>query len=76
MISLIQDIRRSVQGNMWPHVTSIPASSMYSVRSGSSSKSRIMSVSDSPHATSSTASSELSVNNNSISYGSENEKDF
>lgn len=71
------DIRRSVQGNMRPHVTSIPASSMYSVRSGSSSKSRTMSVSDSPHATSSTASSELSVNNNSISYGSEiEEHDF
>lgn len=71
------DIRRSVQGNMRPHVTSIPASSMYSVRSGSSSKSRTMSFSDSPHATSSTASSELSVNNNSISYGSEiEENDF
>ncbi|CAJ2670715.1 unnamed protein product [Trifolium pratense] len=68
------DIRRSVQGNMRPHVTSIPASSMYSVRSSSSSKSKTVSFSDSPHATSSTASSELSVNNNSISYGSEIEE--
>ncbi|XP_027352755.1 proteoglycan 4-like [Abrus precatorius] len=72
------DIRRSIQGNLRPLVTSIPASSMYSVRSGSSSKSRTVSVSDSPLATSSTASSEPSVNNNSISYdGSEiEENDF
>ncbi|KAK2361068.1 cell wall protein RBR3 [Trifolium repens] len=68
------DIRRSVQGNMRPHVTSIPASSMYSVRSSSSSKSKTVSFSDSPHATSSTASSEPSVNNSSISYGSEIEE--
>ncbi|XP_061344591.1 cell wall protein RBR3-like [Gastrolobium bilobum] len=73
------DIRRSMQGNLRPIVTSIPASSMCSLRSGSSSKSRTLSVSDSPLATSSTASSEPSVNNNSsISYdGSEiEENDF
>ncbi|KAL2337037.1 hypothetical protein Fmac_011483 [Flemingia macrophylla] len=72
------DIRRSIQGNLRPLVTSIPASSMYSVRSGNSSKSRTVSVSDSPLATSSTTSSEPSVNNNSISFdGSEiEENDF
>lgn len=71
------DIRRSMQGNLRPLVTSIPASSMYNVRSGSSSKSKMVSVSDSPHATSSTASSEPSVNNSSMSYGSEiEENDF
>ncbi|KAK7395122.1 hypothetical protein VNO78_15664 [Psophocarpus tetragonolobus] len=72
------DIRRSIQGNLRPLVTSIPASSMYSVRSGSSSKSRTVSASDSPLATSSTTSSEPSVNDNSISYdGSEiEENDF
>nr|KYP63502.1 hypothetical protein KK1_018079 [Cajanus cajan] len=73
------DIRRSTHGNLRPLVTSIPASSMYSVRSGSSSKSRTVSVSDSPLATSSTTSSEPSVNNNSTtSYdGSEiEENDF
>ncbi|KAK7256897.1 hypothetical protein RIF29_30462 [Crotalaria pallida] len=70
------DIRRSMQGNnLRPLVTSIPASSMYSVRSIGSSKSKTISVSDSPLATSSTASSEPSVNNNSISYdGSEFEE--
>lgn len=61
------DIRRSMQGNLRPLVTSIPASSMYSVRSAGSSKSRTVGVSDSPLATSSTASSEPSVNHNSIS---------
>ena len=73
----VQDIRRSVQGGLRPHVTSIPASSMYSVRSGGSSKSRTVSASDSPLATSSTAS-EPSVNNNSVSSnGSEiEENDF
>lgn len=78
LVSLPQDIRRSFQGNMRPLVTSIPASSMYSVRSGSSSKSRTVSASDSPLATSSTTSSEPSVNNSSISYdGSEaEENDF
>lgn len=43
---------------------SIPASSMYSVRSGSA-KSGTTSVPDSPLATSSNASSDPSVNNNS-----------
>ncbi|KAL1351851.1 hypothetical protein HN51_015722 [Arachis hypogaea] len=55
------DIRRSFQGNIRPHVTNIPASSMYSVRSGGSLKSKAAGVSDSPLATSSTASSEPSV---------------
>ena len=44
-------------------MTSIPASSVHSARSGST-RSRPMSVSDSPLATSSNASSEPSVNNN------------
>lgn len=44
-------------------MANIPASSMYSVRSGPA-KSRTVSVSDSPLATSSNASSEQSVNNN------------
>ncbi|TXG58789.1 hypothetical protein EZV62_016618 [Acer yangbiense] len=56
------DIRRSISGNMRPLMTNIPASSMYSVRSGST-KSRTLSVSDSPLATSSNASSEPSVSN-------------
>ncbi|GLT92687.1 hypothetical protein SLE2022_105130 [Rubroshorea leprosula] len=59
------DIRRSISGNQRPLMTNVPASSIYSVRSGSS-KSRSNSVSDSPLATSS-ISSEPSVNNNSIS---------
>ncbi|KAJ4704454.1 mucin-5AC-like isoform X1 [Melia azedarach] len=59
------DIRRSIAGNLRPLMTNIPASSMYSVRSGSS-KSRTVSVTDSPLATSSNASSEPSVNNNSF----------
>ncbi|KAL7195068.1 hypothetical protein ACSBR1_035309 [Camellia fascicularis] len=58
------DIRRTIPGNLRPLVTNIPASSVYSVRSGST-KSRTVSVSDSPLATSSNASSEPSVNNNS-----------
>lgn len=58
-----QDIRRSVPGNLRPLMTKIPASSMYSVRSGPT-RSRMVSVSDSPIATSSNASSEMSVNNN------------
>uniref|UniRef100_A0A5B7BXW7 GPI-anchored protein PB15E9.01c n=1 Tax=Davidia involucrata TaxID=16924 RepID=A0A5B7BXW7_DAVIN len=58
------DIRRSIPGNLRPLMTNIPASSVYSVRSGST-KSRTVSVSDSPLATSSNASSEPSVNNNS-----------
>ncbi|KAF9665191.1 hypothetical protein SADUNF_Sadunf16G0096700 [Salix dunnii] len=59
------DIRRSISGNLRPLMTNIPASSMYSVRSGGSSKGRTVSVLDSPLATSSNASSEPSVNNNS-----------
>ncbi|KAG2595772.1 hypothetical protein PVAP13_5KG096100 [Panicum virgatum] len=57
------DIRRSVPNNLRPLMTSIPASSVHSARSGST-RSRPMSVSDSPLATSSNASSEPSVNNN------------
>lgn len=45
-------------------MNNIPASSMYSVRSGATRKAT--SVSDSPLATSSNASSEMSVNNNAI----------
>ncbi|XP_021888631.1 zonadhesin-like isoform X2 [Carica papaya] len=56
------DIRKSISGNLRPLMTNIPASSMYSVRSGST-KSRTVSISDSPLATSSNASSEPSVNN-------------
>ncbi|XP_023517239.1 zonadhesin [Cucurbita pepo subsp. pepo] len=59
------DIRRSIPGNLRPLMTNIPASSMYSVRSGPS-RSRNISVSDSPLATSSNASSEMSVNNNGL----------
>lgn len=56
------DIRRHIPGNLRPLMTNIPASSMYSVRSGPT-RSKTISVSDSPLATSSNASSELSVNN-------------
>ncbi|KAH7553828.1 hypothetical protein ACOSQ2_029598 [Xanthoceras sorbifolium] len=56
------DIRRSISGSVRPMMTNIPASSMYSVRSGST-RSRTLSVTDSPLATSSNASSEPSVNN-------------
>ncbi|EEF35528.1 endochitinase A [Ricinus communis] len=59
------DIRRSIPGNLRPLMTNIPASSMYSVRSGSA-RSRTISVSDSPLATSSNGSSEVSVNNNGL----------
>ncbi|KAI5670509.1 hypothetical protein M9H77_10873 [Catharanthus roseus] len=59
------DIRRSIPGNLRPLMTNIPASSMYSVRSGPP-RSRTVSVSDSPLATSSNASSEVSVNNNAL----------
>ncbi|KAI4353306.1 hypothetical protein L6164_002265 [Bauhinia variegata] len=69
------DIRRSIQGNLRPLVTRIPASSVYSVRSAGSSKGKTVSVSDSPLATSSTASSEPSVNNSSIGFdGNETEE--
>ncbi|XP_043725019.1 flocculation protein FLO11-like isoform X2 [Telopea speciosissima] len=59
------DIRRSIPGNLRPLMTNIPASSMYSVRSGTT-RSRTVSVSDSPLATCSNASSEQSVNNNAL----------
>ncbi|GKU92100.1 hypothetical protein SLEP1_g5874 [Rubroshorea leprosula] len=59
------DIRRSIPGNLRPLMTNIPASSMYSVRSGPQ-RGRTISVSDSPLATSSNASSEVSVNNNGL----------
>ncbi|KAF5738459.1 mucin-5AC-like isoform X1 [Tripterygium wilfordii] len=59
------DIRRTLPGNLRPLMTNIPASSMYSVRSGPT-RSRAVSVSDSPLATSSNASSEVSVNNNGL----------
>ncbi|XP_017241657.1 uncharacterized protein LOC108214252 isoform X3 [Daucus carota subsp. sativus] len=60
------DIRRSIPGNLRPLMTNIPASSVYSVRSGPAPRSRIVGVSDSPVATSSNASSEVSVNNNAL----------
>ncbi|XP_068669260.1 flocculation protein FLO11-like [Aristolochia californica] len=59
------DFRRSIPGNLHPLMTNIPASSMYSVRSGPV-RSRTISVSDSPIATSSNCSSEQSVNNNAL----------
>uniref|UniRef100_A0A7N0SWR8 Uncharacterized protein n=1 Tax=Kalanchoe fedtschenkoi TaxID=63787 RepID=A0A7N0SWR8_KALFE len=65
-----RDIRSSIPGNLRPLMTNIPASSMYSVRSGSGggppTRGRTMSVSDSPLATSSNGSSELSVSNNCL----------
>ncbi|XP_047319922.1 serine/arginine repetitive matrix protein 2 [Impatiens glandulifera] len=67
------DIRRTIPGNLRPLMTNIPASSMYSVRSGHS-QSRTVSISDSPLATSSNASSEMSVNNSSL-YPEGNEVD-
>ncbi|KAK8613192.1 hypothetical protein V6N13_100962 [Hibiscus sabdariffa] len=60
------DIRRTISGSQRPLMTNVPASSIHSsVRSGST-RSRTVSVSDSPLATSSTVSSEPSVNNNSF----------
>ncbi|KAK3160312.1 hypothetical protein QOZ80_1BG0057830 [Eleusine coracana subsp. coracana] len=59
------DIRRSIPNNLRPLMTSIPASSVHSARSGST-RSRPISVSDSPLATSSNASSEPSVDNNLV----------
>ncbi|XP_021904175.1 mucin-5B [Carica papaya] len=71
------DIRRSIPGNLRPLMTNIPASSMYSVRSGHNTRTRTVSVSDSPLATSSNASSEVSVNNNGLCLdGSELEDDI
>ncbi|TYI30215.1 hypothetical protein E1A91_A05G357800v1 [Gossypium mustelinum] len=70
------DIRRSIPGNLRPLMTNIPASSMYSVRSGHT-RSRTISVLDSPLATSSNGSSELSMNNNGHCFdGSEVEDDI
>ncbi|KQK02627.1 nascent polypeptide-associated complex subunit alpha, muscle-specific form [Brachypodium distachyon] len=63
------DIRRSIPNNLRPLMTSIPASSVHSARSGST-RGRPMSVSDSPLATSSNASSEPSVNNNLMCFDS------
>ncbi|URE37495.1 Retrotransposon protein [Musa troglodytarum] len=59
------DIRRSVPNSLRPLMANIPASSVYSVRSGAT-RNRTVSVSDSPLATSSTVSSEQSVNNNML----------
>ncbi|XP_020107720.1 flocculation protein FLO11-like [Ananas comosus] len=70
------DIRRSIPNSLRPLMTNIPASSMYSVRSGPT-RSRAVSVSDSPLATSSNASSEQSVNNTMICLdGTELEEDL
>ncbi|XP_047057847.1 mucin-5AC-like [Lolium rigidum] len=63
------DIRRSIPNNLRPLMTSIPASSVHSARSGST-RGRPLSVSDSPLATSSNASSEPSVNNNLMCFDS------
>ncbi|KAG6493947.1 endochitinase A-like [Zingiber officinale] len=61
------DIRRSVPNNLRPLKANIPASSVYSVRSGSS-RSRGISISNSPVATGSPVSSEQSVSNNAIRF--------
>ncbi|KAH0761547.1 hypothetical protein KY290_017620 [Solanum tuberosum] len=63
------DIRQRVPGNLRPLMTNIPASSMYSVRSGPPTRgrtSRSINMPDSPLATSSNASSEVSVSNNVV----------
>ncbi|KAM3320306.1 putative GPI-anchored protein pfl2 isoform X1 [Capsicum chacoense] len=62
------DIRQRVLGNLHPLMTNIPASSMYSVRSGPNRcrTGRTISVPDSPLTTSSNASSEVSVSNNVV----------
>ncbi|KAJ3693688.1 hypothetical protein LUZ60_009168 [Juncus effusus] len=71
------DIRRSIPNNLRPLMTNIPASSMYSVKSGGPTRSRQVSMSDSPLATSSNASSEPSVNNLICLEGNnETEEDF
>ncbi|CAN0879793.1 hypothetical protein LINGRAHAP2_LOCUS13294 [Linum grandiflorum] len=60
------DIRRSINSNLRPLMTNVPASSMYSVRSstGGSTRSWTVGSGESPHATSSNcSSSEPSVNN-------------
>jgi hypothetical protein len=61
---LTQDIRRSIPAKLRPSVTNIPASSIYSVRSGSTI--RTVSAADSPLATSSNASSEPSIKNSFV----------
>uniref|UniRef100_A0ACD5VDW4 Uncharacterized protein n=1 Tax=Avena sativa TaxID=4498 RepID=A0ACD5VDW4_AVESA len=63
------DIRQSIPNNLRPLMTSIPASSVHSARSGST-RGRQRSVTDSPLATSSNASSEPSVNNNLMCFDS------
>ncbi|XP_078178115.1 flocculation FLO11-like protein [Carex rostrata] len=74
------DIRKSIPNNLRPLMTNIPASSMYSIRSGASSagptRSHQVNVSDSPLATSSNASSEPSVNNLICLEGAEIDEDF
>ncbi|KAL1535505.1 mucin-5AC-like [Salvia divinorum] len=67
------DIRRTIPGNLRPLMTNIPASSLYSVRSGPNR--RTTSISDSPLATSSNCSSELSVNNGLCMDGGEADED-
>lgn len=62
----MQDIRRSVTGNLRPVLTNVPASSVYSVRTRPA-KSKTTSATDSPLATCSNASSEPSVNNIPVS---------
>ncbi|KAJ8503736.1 hypothetical protein OPV22_004622 [Ensete ventricosum] len=62
------DIRRSIPNSLRPLMANIPASSVYSVRLGST-RSRTLSASGSPLATSSTTSSEQSVNNNMTCLG-------
>ncbi|CAA6655140.1 unnamed protein product [Spirodela intermedia] len=61
--SLDMAMRHMYSGNLRPLMTSVPASSMYSVRTGPA-RSRTASTADSPLATRSTASSEQSVSNN------------
>ncbi|KAI5434126.1 hypothetical protein KIW84_021114 [Lathyrus oleraceus] len=68
------DIRKRVPGNTRPLMTNIPASAMYSVRSGHQ-RSMNVSASGSPHATSSNAGSETSVNQNGL-YSDNSEIDY
>lgn len=58
----MQDIRQRMPGNLWPVLTNVPASSVYSVRTRPT-KIKTTSATDSPLATCSNASSEPSVNN-------------
>lgn len=60
---LLQDIGQNIQCELRPNVTNIPASSIYSVRSGPAK--RTVSAVDSPLATSSNASLEPSARNQS-----------